>query len=378
MGAGRRTPGVSTTRQATPAAGAAAPGPERGRRARAVLGGLAGLLAAAVALGGAELAAGLVGPLSSPVVAVGDAAITLTPEAVKQFAIRQFGSQDKLALVAGVLAVVAASAVAVGVLALRRRTAAAAGIALFGVVGAVAALTRPTGRLVDGIPSVVGAVAGVLALLALTVPLGVPRPEAPSRDAPPRADADAAVLGRLRQVLAAGDRTVLDRRRFFVTGGVALGVAVVAGGGGRLLQRRFDVATERARLALPRPASPAPPLPAGADLSRAGARPDPAGHAQPRTSTGSTRRSPCRRSAGRLPAGASGHGDPPAELHLRRPAGPADVIERDITLTCVSNEVGGTLRRQRPLARRPARRAAATRSASGPGPTSWSAARSTG
>ena len=28
------------------------------------------------------------------------------------------------------------------------------------------------------------------------------------------------------------------------------------------------------------------------------------------------------------------------------------LIERDITLTCVSNEVGGQLRRQRPLARR--------------------------
>ena len=56
------------------------------------------------------------------------------------------------------------------------------------------------------------------------------------------------MVDRLREVLGSGDRkgAGLDRRRFFLTGGVALGVAAVAGGGGRLLQRRFDVAEARA------------------------------------------------------------------------------------------------------------------------------------
>ena len=49
-------------------------------RGRHALAALAGLLSAAVALGVAELVAALVGPASSPVIAVGDAAITLTPE----------------------------------------------------------------------------------------------------------------------------------------------------------------------------------------------------------------------------------------------------------------------------------------------------------
>jgi hypothetical protein len=82
---------------------AAAPGTRDGggRGLRTVLGALAGLLAAAVALGFAELTAALVGPASSPVIAVGDTVITLTPEPVKEFAIRSFGENDKVVLVAG-------------------------------------------------------------------------------------------------------------------------------------------------------------------------------------------------------------------------------------------------------------------------------------
>ena len=58
------------------------------------LAALAGVLSAAVALGVAALVAGLVGPASFPVVAVGDAVIALTPEPVKAFAIRTFGEHD--------------------------------------------------------------------------------------------------------------------------------------------------------------------------------------------------------------------------------------------------------------------------------------------
>src|SRR3954454_1491899 len=113
-----RTPCVIDTEQ-TPAP-AAGP-PVRNRWVRRVLGGLAGLLAAAVALGVGELVAGVVGPASSPVVAVGNAAIALTPEAVKEFAIATFGQNDKRALVTGVLIVVALYAVAVGLAAARSR-----------------------------------------------------------------------------------------------------------------------------------------------------------------------------------------------------------------------------------------------------------------
>ena len=81
-------PGVIDTDQPPAPAGHF---PVRGRWVRRALGALAGLLAAAVALGIGELVAGLVGPASSPVVAVGNAAITLVPESVKEFAIATFG-----------------------------------------------------------------------------------------------------------------------------------------------------------------------------------------------------------------------------------------------------------------------------------------------
>ena len=131
---------------------------------RGPLAALAGLLSAAVALGVAELLAGLVGPVSSPVVAVGDAVIPLTPEPVKAFAIRTFGENDKGALIVGTLAIVALFSLAVGRAALLRLRLGQAGIGLFGVLGAVAAATRPAGGLLDALPSLLGAAAGVVTL----------------------------------------------------------------------------------------------------------------------------------------------------------------------------------------------------------------------
>src|SRR5919204_5595268 len=61
-----------------------------------------GLLSAAVALGTAELLAVPFGPGSSPIVSVGGVAVDSAPEWLKSFAIRAFGSNDKLVLLAGV------------------------------------------------------------------------------------------------------------------------------------------------------------------------------------------------------------------------------------------------------------------------------------
>src|SRR4051794_34502864 len=131
-----------TTMEQRPAAEAPAPRPDRGRR---WLAALAGLLAAAVALGVAELVAALVGPGAWPVVAVGDVAITLTPGPVRAFAIRTFGQSDKVALVVGTLVVLALYAMVIGVLSLRSPGLGTAGILLFGAIGAFAAATRPAG-----------------------------------------------------------------------------------------------------------------------------------------------------------------------------------------------------------------------------------------
>ncbi|HET6391332.1 MAG TPA: molybdopterin-dependent oxidoreductase [Blastococcus sp.] len=329
---------------------APAPAPdERAERphGRRALAALAGLIAAAVALGIAELIAGLVGAASSPVIAVGDAAITLTPEPVKAFAIRTFGENDKIALVVGTLAVIAVYALLVGLVGLRNRRLGAIGIAVFGAVGVLAALTRPAGGPLDALPSLLGAAAGILALLALLAPLTADTAAAPLavEGAGGGRSADETMVDRLREVLGSGDRkgAGLDRRRFFLTSGVALGAAAVTGGGGRLLQRRFDVAGDRAALRLPTPASRAAALPAGADLAA-----DVDGLTPLFTANRDFYRVDTAISVPRIrPADyrleMAGMFDSPRSYALADLFDRADVVERDITLTCVSNEVGGGL-----------------------------------
>ncbi|MGY1741408.1 MULTISPECIES: molybdopterin-dependent oxidoreductase [unclassified Blastococcus] len=340
---------MTTIEQAPAPAADAAPGGSGGRRLRRLLAALGGLLAAAVALGVAQLVSALTGPSSAPVVAVGDTVITLVPESVKQFAIRTFGEDDKVALVIGTLVVVGLYALLVGVLSLRWRAVGVLGVALFGVLGALAAATRPAAERLAWLPSVVGAAAGVLALLLLLRPL-TGRPVLP-RSRPP-ADATAAVrraaepdaLEQLRAVLGgSGNRKDLDRRGFFLSSGVALGVAAVTGGGGYLLQRRFDVSAARADLTLPTPASPAPRLPAGADLAETvdGVTPLVTRNADfYRVDTAITVPQ-IQPSDYRLRL--TGSFDSPSAYSLEDLYGRDDLIERDITLTCVSNEVGGRL-----------------------------------
>jgi DMSO/TMAO reductase YedYZ molybdopterin-dependent catalytic subunit len=280
------------------------------------------VLAAAVALGVGELAAALVGPSSSPVVAVGNAVVEATPEAVKDFAIRTFGENDKAALFTGMLVLLALFAALLGMLGLRSRRLAAAGVLLLGLLGAVAAATGRAGGPLDALPSLAGAAAGIAALGRLLAPL-----------------TDPAVSGSQEPSFPAP----VDRRRFLFTGGIALGVAAVGGGGGWLLQRRFDVAGARADLVLPEPSSPAPPLPRGADLSA--------------DVEGLTRLVTPNREFYRVDTALRVPQLDPSDFRLElrgmfadpQPYTLAelfdrdDLIERDITLTCVSNEVGGTL-----------------------------------
>jgi DMSO/TMAO reductase YedYZ molybdopterin-dependent catalytic subunit len=334
---------VTTTEQA-PAPATGPDGHGGGGRlhdGRRPLAAVAGLLSAGVALGGAELVAGLIGPQASPVVAVGDTVITLVPEPVKAFAITTFGEDDKIALVVGTLVVIALYAAVLGVLALGRRAVGVAGIALFGVIGAAAAVTGPAGGPLDALPALVGALAGTVALLALLAPLTVAAADSTTR----RPDDEAPLAERLRTSLGAGDRkgAGLDRRRFFLTSGAAVGAAVVTGGAGRLLLRRLDVGGARADLALPAPASPAAALPAGADLAESvdGLTPLFTRNREfYRVDTAIT--VPQIRPAD-YELSLTGMFDSPRTYTLDDLLGRDDLIERDITLTCVSNEVGGRL-----------------------------------
>src|SRR5579862_9236197 len=119
-------------------------GPRRaGNRRRAALGATAGLLAAGTALGVGQLVAGFTGANGSPVVAVGQLQIDFTPPWLKNFAIANFGSDDKVVLVGGIVVVLILFAALIGAAATRRLSYGMAGLAVFAAVGLIAAATRP-------------------------------------------------------------------------------------------------------------------------------------------------------------------------------------------------------------------------------------------
>src|ERR1700734_1749736 len=89
------------------------------------------LTGAVVATGAGQLASGLGVPQSSPVLAVGEAAIDLTPLPVKDFAISAFGANDKTVLLGGILLILAGYAAVVGMLAVRRLAFGMCGLAIF-------------------------------------------------------------------------------------------------------------------------------------------------------------------------------------------------------------------------------------------------------
>jgi hypothetical protein len=154
-----------------------------------VAGALLGLLSGAVALGVAQLTAGLIGGPSSPMIAVGNAAIDAAPAGLKEFAIRTFGSNDKRALLIGIGTILAIVAVVLGILSIRRPRVGIVGLIAFGAVGMVAALTRPGAGPEDALPSIVGTAAGLWSFrwlrrstgLAGTVPEAEPLPDEPDR-----------------------------------------------------------------------------------------------------------------------------------------------------------------------------------------------------
>ncbi|MEV8037943.1 molybdopterin-dependent oxidoreductase [Streptomyces sp. NPDC086182] len=296
------------------------------------LGALSGLLAGFTALAVAELVAAAVRPQSSPVVAVGGASIDATPAAVKDWAIRHFGTDDKLVLQLGILAVLAVLALVLGGLAVRFRRVGAAGVLLFGAVGAAAAAGRPDSTgLTDTLPSVVGALAGALLLFVLTGRLTEVRrsPVSEQEVTPEKAGAVLSAPGGL------------DRRGFVLTAASAAAASAVVGGVGRSLNasRGQDAVASRNEVLLPRPGSPAQPVPRRAALRVPGISP----FVTPNNSfyrvdtalvvpkvDATTWRLRVHGQGVRCDATYS-FGD-----LLRR-----ELIERDITLTCVSNEVGG-------------------------------------
>ena len=137
------------------------------------LGAIAGLLAAAAALGVGQFVAGITGANGSPVVAVGQLQIDLTPPWLKNFAISNFGSNDKTVLVGGILVIVLLCAAVIGAEATRRLAYGMAGLGVFAVIGLTAAATRPNANAASLVPTL-AATAAAAVVLRLLIPLTGP------------------------------------------------------------------------------------------------------------------------------------------------------------------------------------------------------------
>jgi hypothetical protein len=128
------------------------------------VGAVTGLLAAAVAIGVATLAAAFVRPQASPVTVVGGVLIDWIPATLRNHLTAHFGTHGQTLLLLGALGF---AAIVLGCLARRNASIAVAGLAAFGLLGAFVAITRPESRASDVIPSAIGGLAGIVALLWL-------------------------------------------------------------------------------------------------------------------------------------------------------------------------------------------------------------------
>lgn len=182
------------------------------------------------------------GSSSNPLVAVGAAFIDATPPWLKEFATNTFGTNDKTALRVGELVVLAGLAALAGVLATRRWWWGATLVVLLGALAALAAVGRPDAGMLAPVPSIVGAIAGLVTLRKLVD--RIPPTASPGAAARPAAGPDRRAF--LQGSLVAG-----------AIGAVALFAGRIAGAGSRAVE------AARATLHLPAPAQTAAPVPAG-------------------------------------------------------------------------------------------------------------------
>lgn len=273
---------------------------------------LVGLLAVLAALAAGHLVAAFVEPTASPYLAVGDSVVDLSPAWLVEFGKNTFGTANKLVLLLGIALVLALFALLIGAVSRRRAAPGMWLVAALGAIGLAAVATRPElGRLAIAAP-VASLIAGVAVFRW---------------------------LHRRAFDTVEGFPTNASRRRFI---GSSLGVVAGAGVAG-LTGQAFagpDVEKSRATVGPLIPSRDAPPIPAGADFAASGT---------PTLVTSNrdfytihTALIPPRVSAAGWSLRIHGMVDRPLILSyddLRsRP-----LVERTLTLSCVSNPVGGPL-----------------------------------
>ncbi|MDF9277200.1 molybdopterin-dependent oxidoreductase [Arthrobacter sp. EH-1B-1] len=308
-------------------------------RSASTLAMLAGILAAGLVLGVAELIGAFFSTRSAPLIALGSTFIDFTPAWLKDFAIDTFGTNDKLALFVGMAVTIIILAAILGYLAWRRWILGVAGVLFMGAVMVAAVVSRAGASVSDAIPSVIGTLAGLAALRLMIRKLhsAQPQTETTTND-----DDGAFNAGGSRPVGASTNaRTSVSRRGFFAAAGVTAVVAAATAAGGAVVSGiRNTVNVARERLSFPAPASPAMPVPAGVDVDVDGVEPWLTPNPEFYRIDTALQVPTIDVDTWELRV----HGMVEEEIRINfQDLLDSELIERHITLTCVSNPVGGEL-----------------------------------
>jgi DMSO/TMAO reductase YedYZ molybdopterin-dependent catalytic subunit len=277
---------------------------------------LAGVVAAAAFLAVSEAVAALVSRSTSPLIAVGSFVIDIVPRPLKEFAISTFGTADKPVLLASLAVAVVIAAAVIGVVETLRPLWGVVLFALAAALATAAVVTRADAGALAGVACIAGAAVGIWMLMLLTRRLrrwklaaaaptlgASAAPTAPVEGTPDAASdaisphsaslqtdtASAAPVQGTRDAASdasaprfasperrpksAPSEVQLDRRGFFILTGIVAASAVVVGLGARALNATTaSIRQIRDALRLPAPQTTVP-VPQGAELDIDGISP---------------------------------------------------------------------------------------------------------
>ncbi|WP_330185255.1 molybdopterin-dependent oxidoreductase [Nocardia sp. NBC_01503] len=292
-----------------------------------------GIAAAAVTLGVAELVAVLISADSTPLQAIGSTIVDHTPDGVREWVIQRFGTKDKLVLFVsmGVVALIVAGVA--GLVERVRRPIGSALFAVFGLVALIAAVSRPHASWTWALPSLIGAWAGIMVLRTLIRRIA---------DFDAASAAVAETEAGTESAAAASISDIALERRLVMRGiGIAVASGAAAGVVGRVLgARRHDVSGERAEVRLPPPAGPKVEVDPAADLRIPGL----SSYLTPNNDFYRIDTALTVPQVSKDDWSLRIHGMVDREIRINyADLGSRRAVEKLVTLTCVSNPVGGDL-----------------------------------